>query len=596
MDHSNRRHCFLIGLAALFSLIPCLVVTAAGANFGGVSGTVRDSQGNPLMGATVLITGPLGAVPERVVSITERVITDAHGKFAVEHLIPGLYSLRVTSPARLPAVRDQIRVEAGQTTRENFVLTDFFSALRFKVPAGSVSNWGNDWKWVLRTSATTRPILRYRESVRTVTSQVRASKSPLPSSRRLIGMIPGSTRRDALADDPGLGSVLAYLRPLSEDSDILVAGSMTPSGLQASSLATAFRKNLMRGDPQELALVVHQLSFPGGSLPTPGREGENLTHAQGVVASYAHTRRLADSLTLTAGLEVDYLNAVRDVVSTHPRMKLEYQLGPSTSLAIRYGTFSQDGRPSTLLDRISMLNAFPRVTLRNNRPRLEEVNHSEFSVSRQGKSSRLEVAAYRDSFRNAAVLGDGREATPVWLNRYLLPSLDGEAATLNAGDYASSGLRATYSVSVGSRVEAAFLYTCGQALAADASQLARGDQIHSAASVFRPARSQSFGGRVLSRIPVSNTQVVTSYEWLQHGRVTVVDPYGQASLELQPYLGIQIRQPLPTLAFLPAHIEALADFRNLLGQGYVPISRSEAKSFLLTSAYRSIRGGFSVQF
>ena len=71
---------------------------------------------------------------------------------------------------------------------------------------------------------------------------------------------------------------------------------------------------------------------------------------------------------------------------------------------------------------------------------------------------------------------------------------------------------------------------------------------------------------------------------------------GRPVWRLQPYLGIQIRQPLPNLAFLPAKIEALADFRNLLGQGYTQFSQSGEDTLVLTPVYRSFRGGFSVQF
>jgi hypothetical protein len=76
----------------------------------------------------------------------------------------------------------------------------------------------------------------------------------------------------------------------------------------------------------------------------------------------------------------------------------------------------------------------------------------------------------------------------------------------------------------------------------------------------------------------------------------MVDPYGQADLQLQPFLDVQIRQPLPALAFLPAHIEAVADFRNLIAQGYSPLTQSGEMTLLLSSAYRSVRGGFSVEF
>jgi hypothetical protein len=66
-------------------------------------------------------------------------------------------------------------------------------------------------------------------------------------------------------------------------------------------------------------------------------------------------------------------------------------------------------------------------------------------------------------------------------------------------------------------------------------------------------------------------------------------------MDIQPFLNVQIRQPLPTIEFLPAHIEAVADFHNLLAEGYVPLTSSEDR-LVLTPAYRSFRGGFSVQF
>jgi len=61
-------------------------------------------------------------------------------------------------------------------------------------------------------------------------------------------------------------------------------------------------------------------------------------------------------------------------------------------------------------------------------------------------------------------------------------------------------------------------------------------------------------------------------------------------------LDVQIHQPLPALAFLPAHIEAIADFRNFLAQGYSPVSQSGESTLLLGSTYKSIRGGLSVEF
>jgi hypothetical protein len=596
MNLLQPRNRVLVVLLAGCLALPCLTaVRSSAADYGRIAGVVTDGQGIPLMGASVSIVGPLLTGLEPVESIVARVITDAHGRFAAERLLPGWYSLQVTAAMRLPMLRSRVRVEAGRTLLENFVLSDILAPLRLKVPAGRVSSWGEDWKWVLRTSSATRPILRFREDSKQ-TAQPKMAKAALPSSQRLIGMIPGSTRRRALAGDPGIGGVLAYLRPLSEHADLLVAGSMGSTGLQASSLATVLRRDLLNGDPQEISLAVHQLSFAEALPLAAGGGRDSLSHAQALAVSYAQTRRLLDPMIMTAGMEIDYLNAARDAFSMRPHVKLEYQLSPSSVLTARYGAMHVDGEDS-LLDRVGVLTTFPRVTLRGYRPRLERLNHAELSFARTlGKSGRLEGAAYRDYFENTAVWGFGKAGVLEGLAGNFLPNPAANGVTLNGGAYTSSGLRAAYTQNMNSNLQMAVLYALGDALAVAPGYAPGEGLLGDLRAVVRPRQTQIVAGRVTARLPVCRTQITTSYAWLPSGRVTDVDPYGQTSLQLQPFLGIQIRQPLPNLAFLPARIEALADFRNLLAQGYVPISRSGDETLLLTPSYRSFRGGFSVQF
>ena len=163
-----------------------------------------------------------------------------------------------------------------------------------KNPAAKLSTWGDDWKWILRSSASTRPILRYQEEVQSAENN---PPQPLPPAQRLIGMMPVTGRGEA-SGDAAMGSVLAYLRPLSEDSDLLVAGSMTADGTQASTLATALRRNL-KGDPQEIALSVHQLSFGEAGLLAGNNGKGSATRAQAMEISYAHSKRVTDAMTVT---------------------------------------------------------------------------------------------------------------------------------------------------------------------------------------------------------------------------------------------------------------------------------------------------------
>jgi hypothetical protein len=167
---------------------------------------------------------------------------------------------------------------------------------------------------------------------------------------------------------------------------------------------------------------------------------------------------------------------------------------------------------------------------------------------------------------------------------------------LNAGRYSSAGVRATLIQHLGRHVETALMYATGDALEVEAGHVPGAAMAQRWNGALRPAHSRILAAKVSTTLPVSRTYIMASYGRMPQGHVTSVDPYGQASLELLPYLGIQVRQPLPSISFLPAHIEAVADFRNLLAEGYVKMARAGEEPLALTPAYQSFRGGFSVQF
>jgi hypothetical protein len=63
-----------------------------------------------------------------------------------------------------------------------------------------------------------------------------------------------------------------------------------------------------------------------------------------------------------------------------------------------------------------------------------------------------------------------------------------------------------------------------------------------------------------------------------------------------PFLNVLLRQPLPGFSFLPVHIEALLDLRNLLAQGYVPVMGTDGHTVYLVQSARSVRGGVAFVF
>ena len=583
-----RRQRVLLRLASLGLLATLSPGAAQAAGYGRLAGLVFDTRGTPLMGATVLIVGPTTIATDVASETLDRVITDGRGGFSVDHLVPGWYSLKVMSPTRLPAMRNGIRVAAGETAVARFVLADTFAPVRFQVPNSSVSSWGDDWKWVLRTSSTTRPILRYQKAAEVAqdTPKKKESKHLREPDQRMVGVLPGGTRRDPLSEDPGWDSVVAYLRPLTRDSDLLVSASYGASSTEAGSMATAFRRVTPNGNSQEMGFVIHQFNLAAGQLGPDG-----IPHAQGMVMRYSETRLLAPHVMVTAGMDVDYLNSLAQVLNAQPHVKLEYQATGSTVLAVQYGSGRPEGS-SNLSDRVGTWNSFPLITERDYRLRLERLNHTEAAVTRRiGRSARVQAAAFHDDLQNAAVWGVGQPGSTSWLSGDYLPNpLVRNGLLMNAGSYHGVGFRAIYSQNFGKRTEALVDFSSGNALAVRAGQTNWPDMV-------RAEQTYAAAGKFSSELPGTRTRLVTSYEWVPGDRVSLVDPYGQSALQIQPYLGLQVRQPLPTPTFLPVHIEALADFSNLLGQGYVPVNRTAgSRPVLLSSGYRCIRGGFSVQF
>jgi hypothetical protein len=562
------------------------------AGYGSLAGVVSDNNGVPLMGATVMVIGPTAFATEEASETVEHIVTDAHGRFTIAHLVPGWYSLKVSSPTRLPAMRNGVRVEAGETVVATFVLTDTFAPIRFQVPTHSVSSWGDDWKWILRTSSTTRPILRLRQEPQTSQSPSPDEKTAVPSSERVLGVLPGSTLRDPLAEDFGTSSVFAYLQPLSADSDVLMAGSFAPFGADAGMVGVMLSRNQLKGEPQQIGLVVHQFDLvPGGSAIT-GMSPTSFGQARAMLATYSETRLLAPKVTVTAGMDVNYLSAIDTLLTAQPHVDVEYQATPQTMVSAGVGSAHPEFADS-MTERLGLLNAFPQITERDGRLEMEQLNHSEVAVNhRIGRSARVQAAAYHDGLRNAAVWGLGRFTSGAAFAGNSLPNPVGSGIVINGGDYQSAGFRVIYAQTFRSRVELLGAFSSGKALSAGGSIV----QGQGRNSMLMPRQTNGLMGKITAEVPGAHTRISTSYEWVPTDRVTMVDPAGSADLQVQPYLGAQIRQPIPTPNFLPIHIDAVAEFQNLLSQGFIPAGQTGQKPLVLGSAYHCIRGGLSVQF
>ncbi len=544
---------------------------------GRLTGMVTDRDGAPLINATVVIVGP--GITRRV----ERVLTDAHGRFSAGDLLPGRYSLLVAST---PLERDGINVHAGQVSELSLMLSTLLPQVTRSREGANRTD--DDWKWVLRSASSVRPVLRYHGA------DPGSSQAPFGPSQKLVAMMPEAAGADTLSDQVALGTVLAYWRPLTEGTDVLVASALDGQGVSSSSLITSFRRRAAHGSTQEVSLVAHQMGFEDGaqivSLPGP----PSLLNAHGMTLAYTNGSQITSDLKVSTGFEVNYLDGLQGAAVVMPRAAVEYVLSPASSLSFSYGDVpvEPDG---TLANEVDQLNVFPRASVRNNRLRLEAARHSQVAYSRRlTRKTEVQAAAYHDGFSNAVVRGFG--PATAWSSLAnagdVMPNGTANGVNLNSGGYGSTGARVSVSQSLTRNLQASGSYSTGDALAAL-------EAAHGTPSIplIRPHSSRMVAGKMVAEIPATKTQIVSSYGWIERGQVTSVDPYDLADLDVAPYAGVQFRQPLPRINFLGgAQIQVVADFRNVGGQGYVRVTGANGQPITLTPVYRSFRGGFSVQF
>src|SRR5580692_4607374 len=122
---------------------------------GEILGQVKNAAGIAQMGATVYLYN-------RYDETVRRALSNEQGRFVFDALAPDLYSIRVILASFVPAERRNISVLPNSENRLDINLTSVLSSIGVTTaPATPGTLMTDDWKWVLRTSQATRPVLRF---------------------------------------------------------------------------------------------------------------------------------------------------------------------------------------------------------------------------------------------------------------------------------------------------------------------------------------------------------------------------------------------------------------------------------------------------
>jgi hypothetical protein len=541
---------------------------------------VRDAAGIPQMGASVeLISEAVG------IAASHNFLTNTEGMFRGDKLTPGYYSVRVTLAGFLPTLEKHIRVTSSLTTVVRIELESMFASLdQLRRMPASTSASADDWKWVLRSASVMRPVLEWVDddtlSVSTITAD---SGRPRPPRMRMEFTNGARRPTSASSVDSSPATAVAYDQKLGGTSRMILAGQISyDSDAPAGGIASVWLPTGTLGAGPHTALVLREAKLgPVG----PTFRGVRVDQG-GVVA-------LGDRTVLQYGGEYVLVGLGAAASALRPRAELNTRITDEWTTSLIFASMpdgpgpleANDAQPGgALAAALNELDAFPALLWRQGRPVLQNGLHEEMAVERKiGNRGKFQIAGFHDDNSHVAVFGRGRE----------LPAADyfqdyfSNGFAYDGGSSSSWGSRVALRERLDGDVELTAIYSFGGALTP--SEVADG----LLRDAFRTAQRHSLGAGISTKVPRFGTKIQAGYKWVNGTTFSSVDAYGESVFQMEPYLHLVIRQPLPKFAL--GRWEAIADCNNLLAQGYVSTNSRDGR-VVLVPAFRTFRGGLSVQF
>jgi len=499
------------------------------------------------------------------------VFTDAAGYYTATGLLPGLYTLKVTAPSFLPALREKVGLRPGATLSINVTLSTLLGVMQL----GPVRNLpdDDDWKWTLRSVAN-RPILR-------VFSDPNApAEKQGHDMRGSLSFLAGSAA-GGYGTGSDMSTAFSFERSIFSDGHLAFSGNVGyGSTLPAAVLHTSYSHRMLDGSTPTVGLTVRRFA--------PSDPNLHNAALQAIALSAADDLTLGDVLELKFGSELQTIQFLGHLNAFRPYGSADLHLSPNTVVEYAYTTSRPDLRAEKGFDSApaDLSESNPRVSLLGFTPQMESTHHQEISISQRVGKNSLQFAAFSDRIGGTALTGTG-EVTAA--GGFLLPDISSGTFSYAGPNLDTNGLRVVLRHKFSSDLTATVDYAFGGVL-----DLSRPDvPLQSAQQWISTQRRHAVAAKLSGTVPRTHTRWIASYRWINGPAVTPVDMFNTSAGQSDPYLNLFIRQPIPSLG---GHMEALIDIRNLLAQGYIPVLGQDGQTVYLVDSARSVRGGFAFNF
>jgi len=554
---------------------------------GAISGYVRNLAGEPQMAATVQILGSADQV------LT--VFTDGSGHYSASGLLPGLYTLRVTAPSFLPALRERIGLRPGVTLNVNITLNTLLNVMRLgpvRTPTDE-----DDWKWTLRSVAN-RPVMRVVDDPPVIAT----SAAPLDvGAEPEIGQEnPGQPKRSA-----DLSGGLSFLAGSANggygSSEDMSTGFILERSMFADGVL-AFSGNVggEGGVPVGVFRTGYSNRLPDGSQPTAeltvrrfAPSDPNLHNAalQSLAFAAGDDFSVGDVLELRFGSELQTIEFLGTVNAVRPYGSADLHLSPNTVLEYAYTSSRPDPSAERGFDTApgDLSESNPRISVLGYATKVEKAHHQEVSLSHRMGRNNLQLAVFSDRVGDPALTGMG---AVTGAGGYLLPDVASSTFNYAGRNLDTGGVRVVLQRRFTADLSATLDYAYGGAL-----DLTKPDvPLATAQEFLGTQRRHAVAAKLAGTMPRTHTRVIASYRWVNGPSLTPVDMFNASAGEVEPFFNVFIRQPIPTMGFTSGHVEAIIDVRNLLAQGYVPVLAQDGQTVYLVQSARSIRAGLAFTF
>jgi hypothetical protein len=540
--------------------------------------------------------------------LCERVLTDSFGSFLFKGLNPDSYSVKVTMPSFLPALRNHIQVLAGTQKTLEVSLSTLFSSVQLVTPQpGQPSIMTDDWKWVLRTSSSRRAVLRILPDP-TIQQQ-----QNLPLFSDTHGMVKVSGGDATSGSEADMGTAFGVVTSVYGTNQLQFVGNVglvSATGMPTAGFKTSLSRKIGDSTPT-ISVSVRQLSVPravnAAVMGIPGLDS-GTPYLRTMSVSMSNKTQLSDELSVEYGMELDSLSYLSHNHYNSPFAKLTY-IFPFAEVDFTYtaGNARPDlGASSSLQNDTSDLERdlvslamIPRVSLLNNQAKMQSGENYELGITRAFGSREVRVTGYRESVKNAALtvsMPASAAGDPVASE--ILPDIFSDTSVLNAGNYHTLGYTTAVTQNLGENYHLTISYGLAGVLVAEeggsaSNPIADGEALR---ALLHATHRGALTTQASGTIRQTGTKFSGSYQFTSYRSATSGHLYATDPSHPEPGLNFYVRQPIPHASNSLGHVEATIDLTNMLAQGYMPFKLTDGQRLLLMRTPRSLRGGLSFTF